>query len=144
MVSPNEKETTEKFINFMMLSLYQGDITKLSICRLPLRSDIYCVHIIPSSIPGMINYGIRMYKLIEINSEKNFVELEDSKGNYFGKVQFDKNGKLTFFKNEETQLSDILEKTFLTYKEALKYITNLKFVFTLNNDIETIRHNKGF
>ncbi len=120
---PNEEE----FISFMMKVLDFKEASIASLKETPHGTDIYLIRSIALG-GGYTGYKLEKCRFITFHEDMNAVELEDLQGTYIGHVPLDKEGHPAFTINKFTGKHDPLERLFLSYYEAMKYMHQIKYV----------------
>lgn len=133
-----DRSFDDQFVNLMMHCLNFNDIISVGFGNLEPRTMIYSVQAVEFG-KGYNGYTLKNYILLKYDRNEQYIELEDSKGNYAGQFIIGENGSPIFSLNKHTGKQDPFEKTFIDYISAAKYMSHIKFVCEVSEETYLLR-----
>jgi hypothetical protein len=128
-----DRSFDDQFVNFMMHCLNFNDIISVGFGNLEPRTMIYAVQGVEFG-KGYNGYTLKNYVLLRYDRNEQYIELEDSKGNYAGQFTIGENGSPIFNLDKLTGKQDPFEKTFIDYISAAKYMSHLKYIVDVSEE----------
>lgn len=133
MENTDKKPTDDEFINFMMKVMDFKDASIVSLKQLHHGAEVYIIRSVELG-GGYTGYRLDKAKFIEYHHDLDAIELEDIKGNYIGHVPLSAEGHPVFTINKFTGEPDPLERIFISYYEAMKYMHQIKYICDVNEE----------